>query len=73
MKNSFKKIVCISSMSLLVVSCAPKIKTERVSLEKSDELAMTITDEWVMTDTQNAVQAILKQIEQHRGYQSYLA
>lgn len=73
MKNSFKKVVCISSMVLLSVSCAPKIKTERISLEKSDELAMTITDEWIMTDTQNAVQAILKQIEQHRGYQTYLA
>jgi len=73
MKNSFKRVVCVSSIALLTVSCAPKIKTERVSLEKSDELAMTITDEWVMTDTQNAVQAILKQIEQHKGFQAYLA
>ncbi len=72
MTNSLKKVICISSISLLTVSCAPKIKTERVSLEKSDELAMTITDEWVMTDTQNAVKAILDQISNHRGYQAYL-
>lgn len=73
MTNSLKKVICISGISLLTVSCAPKIKTERVSLEKSDELAMTITDEWVMTDTQNAVKAILDQISNHRGYQAYLA
>ena len=72
MKKNIAKVVCVSSM-LLVVACGPKIKTERVSLEKSDELAMTITDEWIMTDTQNAVKAILSQIEQHRGFQAYLA
>ena len=72
MKKNIVKVVCVSSM-LLVVACGPKIKTERISLEKSDELAMTITDEWIMTDTQNAVKAILSQIEQHRGFQTYLA
>lgn len=72
MKKNIAKVVCVSSM-FLVVACGPKIKTERVSLEKSDELAMTITDEWIMTDTQNAVKAILSQIEQHRGFQVYLA
>ena len=72
MKKNIAKVVCISSI-LLVAACGPKIKTERVSLEKSDELAMTITDEWIMTDTQNAVKAILEQIEQHRGFQAYLA
>ena len=72
MKKNIAKVVCVSSM-LLVVACGPKIKTERISLEKSDELAMTITDEWIMTDTQNAVKAILSQIEQHRGFQGYLA
>ena len=72
MKKNIAKVVCISSI-LLVAACGPKIKTERVSLEKSDELAMTITDEWIMTDTQNAVKAILEQIEKHRGFQAYLA
>jgi penicillin-binding protein activator len=72
MKNSLISSVFILGLSVVMVSCGPEIKTERVSLEKSDELAMTITDEWVMTDTQNAVQAVLKQIEQHRGFQTYL-
>ena len=72
MKKNIAKVVCVLSM-LLVTACGPKIKTERVSLEKSDELAMTITDEWIMTDTQNAVKAILEQIEKHRGFQAYLA
>lgn len=71
MKKSIAKVICVSG-ALLVAACGPKIKTERVSLEKSDQLAMTITDEWVMTDTQNAVKAILEQIEKHRGFQAYL-
>ena len=54
------------------ISCAPKIKTERISLQKSDELASTITDEWVATDTEMAVQNIIEKINSHRGFQNYL-
>ena len=73
MSLSFKKTFIILTVLLSVISCAPSIKTERISLEESDELAMKITDEWLMTDTENAVKAILKQIEEHKGYQLYLA
>lgn len=71
--TNFSKILCVSSACLALASCGPKIKTERVSLEKSDEMAMQITDEWVATDTENATKAILKQMEGHRGFQTYLA
>ena len=66
------KIFIILCIAILNISCAPKIKTERISLQKSDELASTITDEWVATDTEMAVQNIIEKINSHRGFQNYL-
>ena len=60
-------------LSMLIVSCGPSIKTERVSLQKSDEYSLRITDDWVATDTEIAVKDILRQIDNHRGFQTYLA
>lgn len=73
MKKVFSFVFSIFCLSFLISACAPKIKTQRVSLEDSDKQAMTITDDWVATDTTNAAGAILKQMEQHRGFQRYLA
>lgn len=73
MTKNLSKIFCIFTICLLVSACAPKIQTQRVSLEESDKYAMTITDEWVATDTENASKAIIKQMEEHRGFQNYLA
>ncbi len=61
------------SVCSLISACGPKIQTQRVSLEESDKQAMTITDEWVATDTENASKAIIQQMEQHNGFQRYLA
>ena len=58
---------------VILAACGPKIKTERITLEESDKKSLKITDEWVATDTQNAAKAILKQIDEHRGFQRYLA
>ena len=66
------KIFIILCIVILNISCSPKIKTERISLQKSDELASTITDEWVATDTEMAVQNIIEKINSHRGFQHYL-
>lgn len=66
------KIFIILCIVILSISCSPKIKTERISLQKSDELASTITDEWVATDTEMAVQNIIEKINSHRGFQNYL-
>ena len=66
------KIFIILCIAILNISCSPKIKTERISLQKSDELASTITDEWVATDTEMAVQNIIEKINSHRGFQNYL-
>ncbi len=66
------KIFIILCIVILNISCSPKIKTERISLQRSDELASTITDEWVATDTEMAVQNIIEKINSHRGFQNYL-
>ena len=66
------KIFIILCIAILNISCAPKIKTKIISLQKSDELASTITDEWVATDTEMAVQNIIEKINSHRGFQNYL-
>lgn len=68
-----KKILWTCLSLALVSGCGPTIKTERVTTEKGDDLATKITDQWITRDTEMAVQAILKQINQHRGFQNYLA
>ena len=73
MRKDLIKIACLSGICLSMTSCGPTIKTQRVSLQESDKKAMTITDEWIATDTENAAKAILEQIDKHRGFQAYLA
>jgi PBP1b-binding outer membrane lipoprotein LpoB len=68
-----KKYILLVLISIFVVACAPKMKSRRVSLDRADELASQITDEWVAKDTELAVKDLLKQIENHRGFQRYLA
>lgn len=70
-----KKILLPAFVALfsLTQGCGPSIKTERLSTTAGDEKAATITDEWLLTDTENAVADILKQLDKHKGYQRYLA
>lgn len=67
-----KKIYILFLLVIFSVSCGPTIKTERISLEESDELASNITDEWVMTDTEIAVKETIKQIDNNKSFQKYL-
>ncbi|MDR0423014.1 MAG: penicillin-binding protein activator LpoB [Rickettsiales bacterium] len=67
----FEKIVVVAL--LFTVACAPTIKTKRVSGEEGDELAMSITDEWVAKDTSSAVDAILKKMDAHKKFQREFA
>lgn len=67
-----KKIFILFLLTIFSVSCSPTIKTERISLEESDELASNITDEWVMTDTEIAVKETIKQIDNNKSFQKYL-
>lgn len=67
-----KKIFTLFLLIIFTISCGPTIKTERISLEESDELASNITDEWVMTDTEIAVKETIKQIDNNKSFQKYL-
>ncbi|MBC7715252.1 MAG: hypothetical protein H7177_18040 [Rhizobacter sp.] len=59
------------AMTFLLTSCG-SFKAERVDGAKGDEKALTITDKWVMKDTETAVKDILEQIQKHKGFQRYL-
>jgi hypothetical protein len=59
------------AMTLLLTGCS-SFKAERVDGAKGDEKALSITDKWVMKDTEDAVKDILAQISKHKGFQRYL-
>jgi len=58
--------------SLALVSCGPKMKTQRLTTAQGDEKAMYITDNWLATDTKNAVNETLKQIYNSKKYKDYI-
>lgn len=60
-------------LSLLLTACGPSIKTERVSLAEGDERGLSITDEWVLTDTKTAVTEIMEKMEKHRAFNNWLS
>ena len=67
----FNLVVLVSVF--VFAGCGPKIQTQRMSTSAGDAKAATVTDNWVMTDTTNAVQEVLKQMQNHKGYQRYIA
>jgi uncharacterized protein (TIGR02722 family) len=69
MKKSLLFLVFAASLTLS--GCAG-FKAERLSTAEGDEKAMGITDEWLLTDTENTVKDILKQMDNHRGFQRFL-
>jgi predicted restriction endonuclease len=67
-----RMLLLVSCLSILATSCG-SFKAKRVSADEGDELAMGITDKWVDKDTELVVADILKQIENHKGFQKFLA
>lgn len=67
-----KKLFFLIFSCVLATSCT-SFRAERVSAERSDELALEITDQWVAKDTKISVGEILNQIQKHRGFQNYLS
>lgn len=59
------------TMMMLLTGCS-SFKAERVDANKGDEKALSITDKWVIKDTETAVKDILDQIAKHKGFQRYL-
>lgn len=66
------KSLLILSLMLSLVSCGG-FKAKRVDAQESDEKASEITDNWMATDTSLAIKDVLKQIQEHKGFQRYLA
>lgn len=58
---------------VLSLGACTSFKAERVSVAEGDKRASEITDTWLVTDTEIAVKDILRQIEEHKGYQRYLS
>lgn len=59
-------------LSLVFLMGCSSFKAQRVDGDEADEKALEITDKWVMRDTENVVQAILKQMKRHKTFQRYL-
>lgn len=59
-------------MASVLAACGPSMKAQRMTTAQGDEMANEITDGWLATDTTNAVNSIIKQMLQHKGYQQYL-
>ncbi|HBO59115.1 MAG TPA: hypothetical protein DD624_04315 [Alphaproteobacteria bacterium] len=68
--NKFLTALLLSA-SLALQGCAG-FKAERLSTAEGDEKAMEITDEWLLTDTQNTVGEIMKKMDANRGFRNYL-
>ena len=68
MKKSLLFLVFAGSLALS--GCAG-FKAERLSTAEGDEKAMSITDEWLLTDTENTVKDLLKKLDNHRGFQRF--
>lgn len=56
----------------LLASCS-QFKAERQDAKTSDEKALSITDNWVDTDTTQVVNDVKTQLSQHAGLRRYLA
>ena len=69
MKRTFIALMTIAALTLQ--GCAG-FKAERLSTAEGDEKAMEITDEWLLTDTENAVNEIMKQLDTNRGFRQYM-
>lgn len=68
--NKFLTVLLLSA-TLALQGCA-SFKAERLSTAEGDEKAMEITDEWLLTDTQNTVGEIMKKMDNNRGFRNYL-
>lgn len=64
--------VCLVSVGLFS-NCSASVKTQRMTTAQGDEKALSITDNWVATDTTNAINSILTTMKNHKGFQKYLA
>lgn len=67
-----KNIFLVLTAFIFLTSCS-SFKAERQNADQSDEKALNITDNWVDRDTETTVNDIIKQINDHKGFQRYQA
>ena len=67
-----KRILSVVTMTLLLASCS-SFKAERVNDKEADKRGLTITDNWMGEDTDRAVEKLIKQMKNHKGYQKMMA
>ena len=65
------KKICIVLL-LVLTACGPTIKAQRMTTSEGDKKAMTITDDWVATDTNLAVDYITDKLTNTGRYKRYL-
>lgn len=59
-------------LAVLTVQGCSSFQAQRVSLEEGDKRAMEITDDWLVTDTENTVKAIMEKLDTNKSYQKWL-
>lgn len=62
------KFLILLLLSFSIVSCS-SFKAERVNNKDADEKGLEITDNWMGEDTRQAVQKLITQMKNHKGYQ----
>ena len=67
-----KSLLCIC-LVMILTGCGPKIKAQRMSTSAGDEKATAITDNWLATDTTNAITEVLKQLQNNKSYKRYIS
>ena len=67
-----KLLLALLLASMMLSAGCGGFKAKRVDAAESDEKAMEITDQWVAGDTEKVVRDILKQIQDHKGFQTFL-
>lgn len=67
----FLKTTLVLTSLLSLASCS-SFKAERVDSKTSDEKALTITDQWVQTDTENVIRDAMKEMKEHKGLKRHM-
>ncbi len=62
-----KFLIPFLMMSLLATSCG-SFKAKRVDASESDEKGLSITDNWMSADTNQAIADVIKQMKNHPGF-----
>src|SRR4051812_32965033 len=62
-----KSVLVLATLAIFATSCG-SFKAERVDANKSDEKALSITDNWMSADTTQAVADVIKQMKAHPGF-----